>query len=73
MRSRTTRPSKSRLDRGPTSTRRGSRAPCFTSEEDEHAEGADEGWLGAVSELSSGLPPCLMVHNPTTAVISTRV
>ena len=37
------------------------------------AEGADEGWLGAVSELSSGLPPCLMVHNPTTAVISTRV
>ena len=35
--------------------------------------GGASAWISTVSELGSGLPPSLMVHNPTTAVISTRV
>ena len=35
--------------------------------------GGARAWISTVSELGSGLPASLLVHNPTTAVISTRV
>ena len=35
--------------------------------------GAATEWLSMVSELGNGLPPTLLVHNPTAGVIATHI
>ena len=37
-----------------------------------HGSAANE-WVSMVSELGDGLPPTLLVHNPTTGVIATQI